>query len=150
GDEQRSLGKLEQALANMRLPLQEQMRRHGLRRAALFARSSWREQFGRIVEQLLDDGPRTWRFDVRVQPHTAGVRAAARPRRVLWPARVSNHGTPAVLPDGPGRTILRCRVACSDGSSMEEETTLAGLLAPDQTQSLAIPVPVPADEGEYA
>jgi glycosyltransferase involved in cell wall biosynthesis len=141
---------LEQALMDLRTPLGELMRRRGLERAKLFRRAAWREQFGRLVERWLEEAPRPHRVHVEVQALAATCVAAAGMRRWLTPVRVVNRGTHALLAEGPGRTLLRCRVMYADGGcDFGEETTLAGLLRPGETQAASVVVPVPPEPGDY-
>src|SRR5262249_37186098 len=69
-------------------------------------------------------------------------------RRLLVPVRITNHGTHALTPEGPGRTMLRARIVAGD-QRWEEETPLAGVLVPGDSQRLAVAVAVPSPAGAY-
>jgi glycosyltransferase involved in cell wall biosynthesis len=140
------------ALHGLRVPLAERMRRRGLERAAGFGRPAWREQFARVVEQVLDAGPRPYREQVEVRPRGAERSAPAGARAVLVPVRVVNRGTHPLVAEGPARTVLRCRVADEQGRATAEPgagTPLPGLLRPGRALSAAVPVPVPPVPGVY-
>ena len=55
GDEDAFRGRLLEAIASLRVPLGEQMRRRGLQRGAERARPRWRERFGQVIERVLDE-----------------------------------------------------------------------------------------------
>jgi len=141
-----------EALQELRLPLSEQMRRRGLRRAATFSRPAWREQFGAVVERLLDAPPRPYRERVEVRPRGAERTAAAGAEAVLVPVRIVNRGTHPLLAEGPARTVLRCRILDEEGrlAAADTDTTpLPGLLQPGRALAAAVPVPVPSQPGTY-
>jgi hypothetical protein len=134
------------------VPLAEQMRRRGLRRAAGFARERWRERFAAIMEQVLDQPPRPYREQVEVLPRGAGRAVRAGSEAVLVPVRVVNRGTHALLAEGPGRTVLRCRVHDEQGQAVGADVTptpLPGLLPPGRALPAVVPVPVPEAAGAY-
>jgi hypothetical protein len=140
------------ALAGLRVPLAERLRRRGLERAAGFGRPAWREQLARVVEQVLDAGPRPYREQVEVRPRAAERAAPAGARAVLVPVRVVNRGTHPLVAEGPARTVLHCRVVDEQGRTAAEPgtpTPLPGLLRPGRALSAAVPVPVPPVPGVY-
>ncbi len=140
------------ALNGLRIPLAERMRQRGLERAARFGRPAWREQFARIVEQVLDAGPRPFRFQVEVRPRVLERSAAVSARALLVPVRVANRGTHPLVATGPARTILRCRVMDEYGQTvgeLPEGTPLPRSLRPGRALAAALPVPVPAVPGVY-
>jgi glycosyltransferase involved in cell wall biosynthesis len=139
-------------IGNMNTPVGELMRRRGPLHAARFSRHAWREQFGRLVEGLLHAAPRPYRELLEVRPRTLTRIVAGGTRTLLVPVRVLNRGTHAVVPDGPGRVVLRCRVQREDGRTvgpLAEETSLPGLLAPGRSLPAALAVPVPSAPGSY-
>jgi len=101
-----------------------------------------------VVETLLDDAPRPFRFDVAVEPQAANASAAAGTRRLLLPVRITNTGSHALVPEGPGRTTVRARILTELGA-WEEETPLASVLVPGETQRLAVAIAVPPQTGRY-
>src|SRR5262249_56406172 len=107
--------RLLEALAGLRVPLAERLRRRGLERAAGFGRPAWREQFARVVEQVLDAGPRPYREQVEVRPRGAERSAPAGAGAVLVSVRVVNRGTPPLVAEGPARAGLPCRVGGAPG-----------------------------------
>src|SRR5207245_7070744 len=84
---------LEEAVRALRLPLAERMRSQGLRRAARFARPVWREQFGRLIEELLDSSPRPYRDRVEIRPRSDQRSVSAGATAMSLPVRVVNRGT---------------------------------------------------------
>jgi O-antigen biosynthesis protein len=140
--------RLESALADLATPLRDKMRRAGLARAAQFQRPAWRAQFGRVVEAVLDEAPRPAHFAVDIEPQSKQISAGAGARRLLIPVRITNRGTHALAPEGPGCTTLRARIVAGD-QRWEEATTLAGVLVPGESQRLAVAVSVPPHAGAY-
>lgn len=139
------------ALQELSLPLAERMRRRGLQRAAQHDRAHWRNQFGEIVEQLLDSPQRPFRHEVEVRPRTPVRRVSAGVGNVLIPVRVINRGSHAVAHEGPARYVLRYQLF--DGAmnllqSSAEDTPLPGILVPQQARSVAVAVSVPPMSGD--
>jgi hypothetical protein len=152
GCRQAFLARVVAAVRGLAVPLAERMRARGLERAAQFDRAAWREQFAAVVEDLLDAGPRPYRAAVEVRPRSAARTAAAGSGTVLVPVRVVNRGSHAVLPHGPGRVVLRCRVVDDSGqdcTAAGADTSLPALLMPGRALAAAVPVPVPAAPGTY-
>jgi glycosyltransferase involved in cell wall biosynthesis len=140
------------AIAGIGVPLAERLRLRGLERASQFGRPAWREQFARVVEQVLDSGPRPYREQVEVRPRGSERSASTGARAVLVPVRVVNRGTHPLVAEGPARTVLRCRVVDAEGRTAaepSEATPLPGLLRPGRALSAAVPAPVPAAPGVY-
>src|SRR5262249_30206839 len=138
--------RLEAALGDLAVPLAERLRRRGRERAVAFDRGRWREQFGALVEQVLEAAPRPYREKVSVRPRTVTRSVTAAAGTVLVPVRLRNRGTHAVVAEGPARLVLRCRVLATDGNAIAEgrdATPLPGLLVPGQEMAAAVPVPVP-------
>jgi glycosyltransferase involved in cell wall biosynthesis len=145
------VARLEVALADLRRPLGEQMRRRGLERAKDFHRSAWREHFGKLVENLLHGEARFLQEEVGIQPlrteHTAHAGATA-----LLSVRVKNNGTTTLVPEGPGRTMLFSRVGdpeCGGWFGAPQATTLPGVLRPGRSLPAAVSVSIPSDTGRY-
>src|SRR5207248_7084358 len=84
----------------------DRMRRRGLERAAACDRPAWRETLGRIVENLLDAGPRPYAPAVEIETLHEPIRARLGARSAYIAVRVHNRGTHALVADGPGRTLL--------------------------------------------
>jgi O-antigen biosynthesis protein len=144
--------RLLEAVAGLRVPLAERLRRRGRERAAEFGRPAWREQFARVVERLLDAGPRPYREQVEVRPRGAERSAPAGARAVLVPVRVANRGTHPLVAEGPARSVLRCRVLDEQGRTVAGATDgapLPRLLRPGRALAAAVPVPVPPTPGVY-
>ncbi len=140
------------AVADLRVPVAERMRRRGLERAASFGRPAWRAQFAQVVEGLLDVGPRPYREQVEVAPRGGARAVSAGTGAVLVPVRVVNRGTHALVAEGPARTVLCCRVVDEEGRPAAcgaEPTPLPGLLQPGRALAAAVPVPVPLEPGTY-
>ncbi len=143
--------RLQDAIAALDVPLTVQMRRRGLIRAAAFSRPSWREQFGRLVEQVLDEPPRAHRFRVDVEARQPQYTAAAGAPQLLVPIRVTNRGTHTVVGDGPARTVLCAQVIDVDGreTAPPSETPLPGLLVPGKSLAGSLVLNVPSRPGDY-
>jgi hypothetical protein len=148
-------GFLQRLLASIRdltVPLAERMRRQGFLRAAEHARSTWREGFGRVVEDLLDSPPRQKRQQIDVRPRTSRRVVSAGSESILIPVRVANQGTLVAVPEGPGCLRLRSCVADERGQPCglpAQATPLPGLLLPGQEMAAAMRVPVPTTPGRY-
>jgi glycosyltransferase involved in cell wall biosynthesis len=142
--------KIKEAVRALAVPPAERMRRRGPERAAEFARPVWREQFARLVEDLLDAGPRPYREQVEVKPRSAS-RTAAGSGAALVPVRVVNRGSHVLLAEGPGRTVVRYQVVAEDGRPLADaaERPLPSLVMPGRALAAAVPVAVPAAPGEY-
>jgi glycosyltransferase involved in cell wall biosynthesis len=139
-------------LRDLRRPLAARMRERGLERATLFDRSVWRQQFGALVEKVLDQGPGDDREELLVKPRSAECTITASAGSVLVAVRVHNRGTQVAVAEGPGRTVLggvvldtSGRVACS----VDPPVPLPGLLMPGRALSAALPLGVPQTPGEY-
>src|SRR5262249_6927390 len=143
GSQERFLGRLEQAIANFDVPVRELMRRRGLERAARCDRPAWRDVLGRIVEALLDAGPRPFHAAIAREPANDEIESGADARTTCIAARVHNRGTHADVADGPGRTLLHAEVhdPRSDTLIARAETELPGLLVPGATQTAMLLVP---------
>ncbi|MBV9123193.1 MAG: glycosyltransferase, partial [Planctomycetes bacterium] len=139
---------LVRAIEELKVPLAERMRRRGRERAALFTRTAWEEQFGRLVERVLDSPPRAVREQIEVRPRLESCTAPPGPERLLIPVEVQNRGTHPAVSAGPARTVLRCRVMGITGTAATA-TPLPGLLIPGRSMPAAVPVLVPAQAGVY-
>jgi len=140
------------AVARMEKPLSVQMRERGLQRAQRFAHPAWQKQFAEFIENLLTQPGRPYRCDMRIEPLRDLCRVRAGTRTVLIPVRLSNLGTHAAVPDGPGRTVLCCearREGSQEAVGERTETRLPALLMPGQAQVAAVAVPVPGEVGSY-
>jgi glycosyltransferase involved in cell wall biosynthesis len=144
--------RLEEAIANLDLPLAERMRQRGLERARSCARAAWRDALGRIVDDLLDGEARPYRPCVIIEPLHGEIHAPAGTATTLIAARVHNRGTHAVVADGPGRTVLSAEVTDPRSATIlaQADTELPGLLVPGASQTAMLLVPVPTDPGTFA
>jgi hypothetical protein len=133
------------AIDQMQQPIAQQMRERGLARAATFARPRWQQRFAEFVEKLLTQPSRPRRIDLRIEPMRPSCRAAAGAGTLLVPVRVSNAGTHAVTPDGPGRGLLHCEMDGECGVDI----ALTELLLPGAAQMIAVPVTIPESAGAY-
>jgi glycosyltransferase involved in cell wall biosynthesis len=141
---------LEQFILELKQPPRDRLRRRGLERAAQYSRGPWREQFGRLVEKLIDQAPRAFRPSIEIEPRSR-TREANLSDSVLIPVRVRNRGTHPVVGEGPARMSLRARVGKDGTDSIEgPEVPLPALLIPGETLSVALPVPVPPHTGTYS
>jgi glycosyltransferase involved in cell wall biosynthesis len=144
--------KVLEAVAGLSVPLAARLRDQGLRRAAHFDRARWREQFGELVEHLLDAAPRPYLEQVDVEPRSGSRTVSSGAGTVLVPVRVINRGTHAALSEGPGRFVLRHRLADEAGNphgGPGPDTPLPGLLVPGRALAAAVPVAVPSTPGNY-
>ena len=151
GDAARFDAHWQAALDSLDVPLAEQLRRNGRRRAAAFDRPAWREQFGRVIERVLD-APARPRIDaLDVGPRTGSVEASARQGEVLVPVRLSNRGQHPEAAEGLARTELVAQAFDQSGRPIGPETVTAlpGLLLPRRDVAAAVRVAVPAEPGEY-
>jgi glycosyltransferase involved in cell wall biosynthesis len=139
-------------LRDLRRPLAARMRERGLERAALFDRSAWRQQFGAVVERVLDHGPRDDREELLVKPRSAECTTTASAGSVLVAVRVHNRGTQVAVAEGPGRSVLGGVVLDAGGHvvcSVDPPVPLPALLMPGRALSAALPLGVPQTPGEY-
>ncbi len=104
------VGRLLEAIGTMCVPLHEQMRERGLAYARNFTRAAWQRQFAEMIEKVLTQPARSFREDVRVEALRTDFHGGCDTKTLLVPVRVTNAGTHAALPDGPGRTVIACEV----------------------------------------
>jgi glycosyltransferase involved in cell wall biosynthesis len=145
------LQRLEEALAAMQRPLGEQMRQRGRERAESLARPVWQERFGEFVENTLTRPGRPYREEVCVESLRAECRASIGAATMLMPLRLTNTGTHAAAPRGPGRTVLCCVIEAEPGriSVSRQQLELPALLMPGQSQVAAMPLTLPSAAGSY-
>jgi len=112
---------------------------------------AWRDQFGRLVDAVLDALARPRLDAVEIRPRCEAVTASAQQAAVLVPVRLTNRGEHAEAADGPGRTELMARVTDTAGGPVGPETVtpLPGLLVPGRSVAAVVRVAVPAEQGEY-
>jgi hypothetical protein len=132
-------------------PLAEQLLLNGRRRAMSLDRSAWREQFGMLVDAILDAPARPRLDALEVLPRAVAVMASAQQTEVLVQVRLTNRGQHAEAAEGPGRTEILTRVLDAAGEPVAAETVTAlpGLLVPDRPVAAVVRVAVPAEPGEY-
>ncbi|HMF19361.1 MAG TPA: glycosyltransferase family 4 protein, partial [Gemmataceae bacterium] len=143
--------RLAEALVDMAVPLGEQMRLQGLKRAAGFSPAVWREQFSALVEQVLHGTPLPHRDQVEIKPYKNEIKVASN-TDLLIAVRLTNLGTHPLLPEGPGRTLLACQI--HDAQSLTPlgpvvETPLPAILAPGQSSPAAVSLRAPENPGQY-
>jgi glycosyltransferase involved in cell wall biosynthesis len=146
------LQRLEDALADMKRPLGEQMRRRGLERAKRFHRSVWREHFGSLIENLLHAEPRVPRDEVEIRPHRTEQRARLGTNSTLLSVRLINNGATVHVPDGPGRSMLCGRVFDPERREWfgpRLKAPLPGVLLPGIALPAVLPVTIPPGPGRY-
>jgi len=143
---------VEAAVRGLRLPLAERMRRQGLVRAEAQSRAAWREQFGRIVEEVVHAPPRPARYETVVEPRVEARSVAGGLASLLVPVRIHNRGTQPLIAEGPARTVLRWEVLDEAGAPVgppAADTPLPGLVMPFQAVPAAVTVTVPERPGTY-
>jgi hypothetical protein len=142
---------LEQFIRELKQPLRERLGRRGAERAAQFGLLRWREQFGRLVEELLDQAPRTYQPSIEIAPRSGTRTANVGADAVLVPVSVRNGGTHPLVSEGPARVLLHARVEKEGTGGLEgPDVPLPTLIVPGQTASIAVPVLVPANAGTYS
>jgi glycosyltransferase involved in cell wall biosynthesis len=155
------VGRLIKAIEFMTLPLAERMRQRGLERAKRFDRPVWREEFGRFIEQMLDQQARTPRFDVAIEPVAKVVRASVRQTTFLLPCRITNRGELPTIARGPAATqIIVSMDKVGDGESpfamrkyapfAERTATLGELIVPGQQKVVLVPIDLPRRVGDFS
>jgi glycosyltransferase involved in cell wall biosynthesis len=144
--------RLRAVLDGLGQPLAERLREQGLRRAATHDRQTWRKRLDGLVEELLHAPRRPSVRQVEVRPRTAVRTVSAGMETALVPVHVRNRGSHAIVPDGPGRAVLRAEVETSGEAQADRstrETALPGLLLPGRKIAAAVRVPVPEAAGRY-
>ncbi len=151
GDRGSFAARWQAALDGLDTPLPQLLWRNGQRRAAAFDRPLWREQLGRVIEQVLDTPARPRLDALEIRPRLSTVVASAQQSQVLVPVRLCNRGQHAEAPEGPGRTELTARVFDAAGAPCgpETATALPDLLLPGRDLAAVVRVAVPAEPGEY-
>jgi glycosyltransferase involved in cell wall biosynthesis len=139
------------ALEGLDRPLAEQLLLNGRRRAQQFDRAAWREQFGRLLDAVLDVPVLPRLAALEVAPRGARVEASVEQEEVLVPVRLNNRGTYVEAADGPGRTELTARVIDASGEPVVPETVtpLPGLIVPGRSVAAFVRAGVPTQPGNY-
>jgi glycosyltransferase involved in cell wall biosynthesis len=132
-------------------PLTEQLLLNGRRRAKSFERSAWREQFGIIVDAILDAPARPRLGALEILPRSAVVTASMQQGEIVVPVRLTNRGQHVEAAEGPGRTEIVARVLDAAGNPVGADavTPLPGLLIPGRPVAAVVRVSVPTEPGEY-
>ena len=144
--------KLLDAVFSLSTPLAEIMRERGRQRAVSHSLASWRDAFGRALEEMLDCEPTPLREAWQVVPHRPRLLAHAGQETAFIPIRLLNEGSHAALPDGPGARTL---VALTLDSAVEEsrqwrlQTLLPGVIVPGDQASMVVRAGVPETPGCY-
>jgi glycosyltransferase involved in cell wall biosynthesis len=152
GSEAEFARRLEMALTTMDLPLAEQMRRRGLRRAAEFTPVRWAEEFAARVDSVLDGDASEARFEIQIVPRTAQQDLALRLNSARLVVQLQNTGNRPLLADGPGAATFQTRLVNGDAKAVGPAalTRLPDGLLPGRTLRLPLNV-LPANRsGEYA
>jgi glycosyltransferase involved in cell wall biosynthesis len=151
GDDARYRRAWQAAVDGLDRPLRDQLRANGLRRARLFDRASWREQFGGLVDGVFDTPPRPRLDALEILPRAAAIAASAQQREAIVLVRLTNHGQQVEAADGPGGTELTAQVIDAAGEPIGPEviTPLPHLLVPGRPVAAVVRVAVPAEPGEY-
>src|SRR5262249_21776032 len=140
------------AIRDLANPLGERMRRRGLERARQFDRSRWREQFARLVEDLLDTGGRPFEPHVEVRPRSTSRTVAVGAAKVLGPVGVVNRASHPAAASGPARLLIHWWIQSTGnlpGEVAGGQTALPGLVMPGRATAAAVPVAVPPVPGTY-
>ena len=152
GSREKYVAGLVETIDRLRLPLAEQMRERGRRRAAAFDRPAWWAALGRLLETVLEGPARPFRDDLGVKPIRSECRVSWGTPTALVPVRLFNWGSHAAVADGPGRTEVYCEVSeLTTGRVVGPATSspLPGLLVPGRSLTAALPVPLPDRPGQY-
>jgi hypothetical protein len=139
------------ALDGLDRPLIAQLLLNGRCRAKSFERSAWREQFGNIVDAILD-APARPRLDAfEILPRSAIATASMQQGEMVVPVRLTNRGQNAEAAEGPGRTEIVARVLDAAGNPVGADavTPLPGMLLPGRPVAAVVRVSVPTNPGEY-
>jgi O-antigen biosynthesis protein len=139
------------AVAQLRVPMAEQMCQRGLERAARGDRDAWRAAFGRLMDGLMEAPPRPFREDIGIQACQPECRVA-RGGPALVPLRLFNWGSHLAAAEGPGRTLVFYEIReVQQGRVVvpPQSAELSGMLAPGQTQTTILTLTVPAPPGRY-
>jgi glycosyltransferase involved in cell wall biosynthesis len=139
------------AIDNLRIPIAQQMRERGARRAELFARPIWQRRFAEFIENLLTQPPRPFRDELVIEPLRSTLHAGMATRTMLLSVRLTQRGTVASATDGPGQTVLCCEIR-DDADAVvvsRAEIRLPGLVTPGSTQTAALPITLPEWSGSF-
>ena len=137
------------ALDGLDRPISEQLQMNGRRRAMKFDRIAWRQQFGAIVDSVLDEAPRSWLDALEILPRSPVSTAGRQQAEALVPVRLTNRGSHAHVADGPGRTEIVTHVLDGGGVSVETITPFPSLLMPGRSVAAVARIAVPPEPGEY-
>src|SRR5207244_12353491 len=103
-------------------------------------------------ENLLHAGPRMPRDEVEIRPHRAEHWTRLGTNSTLLSIRLINNGGTVHVPDGPGRTMLSCRVFDPDRREWlgpRLQAPLPGVLLPGTALPAVLPVAIPPAPGRY-
>jgi len=133
-------------------PLAQAMRENGFRRAAEFTTGSWRDQFGRLVDSVMEQpsGAADRRIELRLR--TAAVTVTRGASETVIPMRITGRGGLPIVPDGPTRCEIKAQVFDEAGGrcSRPTITPLPGILLPDQTIAAIARIRMPLEPGDYS
>lgn len=142
---------LTHAIEQLRVPLREQMRQRGLQRAVQFSRLRWQQRFADFIERILTQPLRARLDSLHIEPLREVCHANPGTRTTLLPVRLVNEGTHAVVPEGPGRTVIFIETRTSTGAIAmpRREARLPEVLMPGQAHVAALPIELPGESGRY-
>jgi glycosyltransferase involved in cell wall biosynthesis len=143
--------RLEEALAAMDVPLPEQMRSKGLKRAAQFSPAAWHKQFSNLVEKVLHAPPLPHHDRVEIGLYHEEFKASPA-GDLLIGLRLTNRGTHPLAAEGPGRINMHCQVQDAHNQlpvGPVVETPLPAILLPGQSAPAALALRAPEKPGQY-
>ena len=150
GSRARFTEKLLDTVFSLSTPLAEIMKERGRRHALSHSLASWRDAFGRALEETLDAEPAPMREAWQVMPHRPRLLAHSGQETAFIPIRLRNEGSHAALPDGPGARVLVALTvdsAVQDSRQWRLQTLLPGVIVPGEQISMVVRVGVPETVG---
>jgi glycosyltransferase involved in cell wall biosynthesis len=137
------------------LPVQKPIQRErGIAEASRFARPRWREQFGRLVETILDMPARPVVERLQIDAANETQPVSAKQRQALVALRVSNGGSHPVELSEIHATCLQTRAETGRSRRSAVRVGVAsntdGLVMPGSSAIMPILVGVPGEPGTYA
>jgi glycosyltransferase involved in cell wall biosynthesis len=143
--------RLEAAIDDLRFPPREQLRQRGLARAQRFDYSVWCDRWRGMLEGLVGRSASSRRLRVTAIPEAARKTANPRSGTVLVPVRVRNEGDWPAAAAGPGRLVIAHEILDERGrrTGKGRRIPLPGLIRPDESSVVVVPVTVPRQVGIY-
>ena len=142
---------LTQAIADLRLPLPELMRREGRKRAALFAFERWQPKFLQQLEDVCRTPRRMVKQRVSIAAASESVECGIEANELLVPIRLRVISDYPITGEGLGRRSVWTRVFDAKGrpAAKPRSTPISRLLIPGRDQLLTALVRLPCREGRY-